>query len=46
MSRNELDQYIGRLVDDWPPLTAEQRDRLRILLRVERRPTTSSRKAA
>jgi hypothetical protein len=27
------EDYIKRLVDSWPPLTAEQRDRLALLLR-------------
>ncbi|SMF86030.1 hypothetical protein SAMN02745830_07113 [Streptomyces sp. Amel2xC10] len=27
------EEYIRRLVDDWPPLSAAQRDRLRALLR-------------
>ncbi|MEV7684523.1 hypothetical protein [Streptomyces bungoensis] len=27
------EEYVRRLVDGWPPLTPEQRDRLRTLLR-------------
>ncbi|MFJ9114418.1 hypothetical protein ACIRJO_02595 [Streptomyces sp. NPDC102394] len=38
------EEYIRRLVDDWPPLTAEQRQRLRVLLRP--RPQTSDRPKA
>ena len=33
MTDEELRQHIKRLVDDWPPLTADQRARLAILLR-------------
>lgn len=28
-----LEEHIRKLVDGWPPLTAEQRDRLAVLLR-------------
>jgi len=30
-----LEDHIKAVVDDWPPLTTEQRDRLAILLRGE-----------
>ena len=29
----QLEEYIARTVESWPPLTAEQTDRLAILLR-------------
>ena len=32
-SRTTVDHYIDKLVDEAPPLTAEQRDRLSVLLR-------------
>lgn len=32
------EEYIRRLVADWPPLSADQRSRLRVLLRAEARP--------
>lgn len=38
------EEYIRRLVDDWPPLTADQRQRLRVLLRPPQQPP--QRKAA
>jgi hypothetical protein len=41
------EEYIRRLVDDWPPFTPEQREHLRALMRTEpRRETLPARSAA
>lgn len=37
-----LAEHVRRLVDTFPPLTADQRDRLAALLRGARRPATSA----
>ncbi|GAB7004384.1 hypothetical protein JCM18899A_18570 [Nocardioides sp. AN3] len=41
-----LEEYIKRVVDEAPELTAEQRDRLASLLRPATMPTASSTEAA
>lgn len=33
--REALDAHVRKVVDAWPPLTAEQQDRLALLLRTD-----------
>lgn len=33
LKAERLEEHIRRIVDEWPPLNAEQRDRLALLLR-------------
>lgn len=41
------EEYLRRLVDDWPPFTPEQRARLRALMRTQpRRESQPARSAA
>ncbi|WND34023.1 hypothetical protein RI578_06805 [Streptomyces sp. BB1-1-1] len=40
------EEYLRRLVDDWPPLTPGQRDSLRVLLRTDSRREKRTVKAA
>ncbi|MFI0576202.1 hypothetical protein [Streptomyces tendae] len=40
------EEYIRRLVDEWPPLTPAQRDSLRVLLQIKTRAEQRTGKAA